>query len=101
MLLADPLLQFIVKCARFAFGVFAPIVYEYRHCGAAVGHYAKGDKCTVHDSTSEAVAGQCSLIAGSEITAKPAYCSHCLRRSARPDPTRLIRPRGTAIMIPL
>src|SRR6201998_566572 len=24
-----------------------------------------------------------------------AYHSHCLRRSARPDPTRLIRPRGT------
>jgi hypothetical protein len=24
-----------------------------------------------------------------------AYRSHCLRRSARPDPTRLIRPRGT------
>ena len=24
-----------------------------------------------------------------------AYCSHCLRRSTRPDPTRLIRPRGT------
>jgi len=30
-----------------------------------------------------------------------AYRSHCLRRPARPDPTRLIRPRGTAIMIPL
>src|SRR5216684_2741129 len=29
-----------------------------------------------------------------------AYCSHCLRRSAHPDPTRLIRPRGTTIMIP-
>jgi len=24
-----------------------------------------------------------------------AYRSHCLRRSTRPDPTRLIRPRGT------
>ena len=24
-----------------------------------------------------------------------AYRSHCLRRSIRPDPTRLIRPRGT------
>jgi hypothetical protein len=24
-----------------------------------------------------------------------AYCSHCSRRSTRPDPTRLIRPRGT------
>jgi hypothetical protein len=24
-----------------------------------------------------------------------AYCSHCSRRSARPDPTRLIRPRGS------
>ena len=24
-----------------------------------------------------------------------AYHSHCLRRSARPDPTGLIRPRGT------
>ena len=30
-----------------------------------------------------------------------AYCSHCLRRSARPDPTRLIRPRGTRDKIPL
>src|ERR1700749_435529 len=28
-----------------------------------------------------------------------AYCSHCLRRSTHPDPTGLIRPRGTRDMI--
>src|ERR1700732_44832 len=83
---------------RIAFRIFLLAIGLASSLGAATGH--AGELIEFRSPFPERLAPQSLILeviglgrAGPHCMA--AYHSQCLRRSARPDPTGLIRPRGT------